>query len=250
MCRMFGYVGESREDLLTLVAALRASAKRDTIGERAIAKLNCHPDGWGYVISSDAGISYFRSDRPMYEEEPAVPEIRGRAYAIFHARKGLDGTPVKRRFTHPFLSQSEQGFVFLAHNGSVDKARLAAELGFTGEAVDSELALRFILQKRSLEEGTRQLEGYTELNGGLDLLVLQVDKNGEETRLLAKQYYRKEPGKPDLTRFYQLYHQHLPGGEAVFSSTLNDYGLSGTPVAGKELMPISALAPLPTVAQI
>jgi predicted glutamine amidotransferase len=248
MCRMFAYVGDSTEDLLTLVKALRASSRRDTIGEKAIPKLNCHPDGWGYVISSEAGLFYFRSDRPMYEEEQVIPQIKGRAYAIFHARKGLDGTPVKRKFSHPFLAQNEESFVFLAHNGSVDKARLVRELGFSGEAVDSELALRFILQKSSLEEGTKELEDYTEKNGGLDLLILQVDKNGEETRLLAKQYYRKEPGRPDLTEFYAMYHQYLPGGEAIFSSTLNDYGLSGAPVQGKDLMPVSALGPIRTVA--
>lgn len=248
MCRMFAYVGDSREDLLSLVTALRSSAQRDTVGEKAMPKLTCHPDGWGYVISSAAGISYYRSDKPMYEEEPIVPPIRGKVYAIFHARKGLDGTAVKRKFSHPFLAQDDASMVFLAHNGSVDKARLAKELGFTGEAVDSELALKFILQKGSLEEGTKILEGYTEANAGLDLLILQVDKNGEGTRLLAKQYYRRDPLKPDLTRFFALYRQALPGGEAVFSSTLNEYGLSGKPVVGTDLTQVSALGPIEAMA--
>ena len=245
---MFAYVGESREDLEMLVGSLRASARNDTVAARVPFKLSCHPDGWGYVVSSEAGLAYYRSDRPIYEGQPVVPETDGRIHAIFHARKALDGTPVQKRFSHPFMEQTQSDLVFLAHNGSVDKGRLERELGFSGSAVDSELALRFALKTRSLEEGTKELEGYTEMNGGLNLLILRVDKNGVDTELFVKQFYRREVGKPDMTDFYQLYYQDLPGGRAVFSSTLRDYGLSGVPVCGSDLAPLSDLDLIETVA--
>ncbi len=247
-CRMFAYVGEKREDLEMLVGSLRASARNDTVAARVPLKLSCHPDGWGYVMSSEAGLAYYRSDKPMYEDEPTLPETKGRVHAIFHARKALDGTPVQKRFSHPFMEQTQGDLVFLAHNGSVDKERLERELGFSGSAVDSELALRFALRSRSIEEGTKELEDYTELNGGLNLLILRVDKNGVGTELFVKQFYRREAGKQDMSDFYRLYYQDLAGGRAVFSSTLNDYGLTGRPVWGSDLTPLSAVDMMKTVA--
>ena len=74
---MFAYVGDSREDLEMLVGSLRASARNDTVAARVPMRLSCHPDGWGYVVSSDAGLAYFRSDRPIYQDEVIVPETKG-----------------------------------------------------------------------------------------------------------------------------------------------------------------------------
>lgn len=236
---MFAYVGTSREDLERLVDGLRRAAERDTTAEKVPMKDNVHPDGWGFALYSSRGLAYYRSNRPIFKEDVTLPPTDGKVYAIFHARKASKGSPVKTRFSHPFLGQTENSFVFLAHNGSLDKERLARTLGSTGDAVDSDLALKYALQK-GLVAAANDLEDYTKMNSALNLLVLEIGKDGG-AEVFVKQFYRKEDGKLDKTRYYEVCHEDLPGGRAVFSSTLNDYGFSGKPLLQAGLISISAL---------
>ena len=81
---------------------------------------------------------------------------------------------------------------------------------------------------------------YTEKNSALNLLVLEIGKDSG-AELFVKQFYFREKGKPDKTKYYEICYETLPGGKAVFSSTLNDYGFSGKPIVYNELVSISTL---------
>jgi len=236
---MFAYAGNSREDLERLASALRRAAERDTTAERVPMKDIVHPDGWGFALYSNRGLAYYRSDQPIFKEDVIIPPTDGKVYAIFHARKASKGSPVRTRYSHPFLGDTQSSIIFLAHNGSLDTKSLAGTLGFTGDSIDSELALRYVMQN-GLTAASNDLEGYTKMNSALNLLILEIGKDGG-AEVLVKQFYRKESGKPDKTRYYEICYEDLPGGRAVFSSTLNDYGLSGEPMRQSGLVPISAL---------
>ncbi len=236
---MFAYAGDSRKDLQLLVSALRKAAEKDTTAERVPLKEIVHPDGWGFALYSNRGMAYYRSDQPIFKENVILPPTDGKVYAIFHARKASKGNPVKTRFSHPFFGTTENSFIFLAHNGSLDKERLARTLGLTGDAIDSELALKYAMQK-GLAATSNDLEDYTKMNSALNLLVLEIRKDGGE-EVFLKQFYRKEGGKLDKTRYYEICHENLRGGRAVFSSTLNDYGFSGKPIGRTGLLPLSSL---------
>jgi len=237
MCRMFGYVGDSRKDLERLVEALCMSAKKDTVAA-SLGMDTVHADGWGYALYSDSGLSVRKSRRPVFEDDVDLPPTDGRIYAIFHARMATDKKMVESRFSHPYCGDDESSFVFLAHNGSVDKGRLQQKVGFSGRATDSELAMKYLL-RFGLGRAS-ELERYTTPNSALNLMVLSVGRNGG-ARVLVKHFYNKVDGRKDKSRYYAIYHERLSGGKAAFSSTFNDYGFSGTELKRPGLLSVSGL---------
>jgi glutamine amidotransferase len=241
MCRMLAYAGDSREDLMRLVSALRQAAKKDTVAERVPLKDIVHDDGWGFAVYSRRGLTYHRSDQPIFREDVVLPPTDGKMFAIFHAKQATPGNPVGERFSHPFLAENSNGLVLLAHNGSLYKDRLAATLHFAGDLsriTDSELVLQYAVQ-RGLTAASTDLEDCTKTNSALNLLFLEIGDN-HQADISVKHFYRKE-GRPDKTKYYELCHEDLTGGTAVFSSTLNDYGFSGKPMGQDGLVPLSAL---------
>lgn len=241
MCRMFAYAGDSRGDLKRLVNALSEAAKRDTVAEKVPLKDTVHADGWGFAVYSKRGLTYHRSSRPIFGEDVALPPTDGEIFAVFHARQVTPGNPVGERFSHPFLAETHDGLVLLAHNGSLYKDRLAERLHFAGDLsriTDSELVLKYAVQ-RGLTAASTDLEDCTESNSALNLLVLEIGDN-RQAEIFVKHFYHKE-GRLDKTRYYELCYEDLTGGRAVFSSTLDDYGLSGKPMGENGLVPLSAL---------
>lgn len=241
MCRMFAYAGGSREDLARLVSALSGAAKKDTVAEKVPLKDAFHDDGWGFAVYSKRGLTYHRSGRPIFREDMALPPTDGEIFAIYHARHATPGNPIGVRFSHPFLAETNNGLILLAHNGALYKDKLAERLHFAGDLsriTDSELALKYAVQ-RGLTAASTDLEDCTETNSALNLLVLEIGDN-RQAEIFVKHFYRKQ-GRLDKTRYYELCYEDLSGGRAVFSSTLNDYGLSGKPMREDGLVPLSAL---------
>ena len=238
---MFAYAGDSREDLTRLVNALSEAAKRDTVAEKVPLKNIVHDDGWGFAVYSKRGLTYHRSGRPIFKDGLALPPTDGEIFAVFHAKQATPGNPVGERFSHPFLAETDNGLILLAHNGSLYKDRLAERLDYAGDLsriTDSELILQYAVQ-RGLTAASTDLEDCTETNSAMNLLVLEIGDNGQ-AGISVKHFYRKE-GRLDKTRYYELCYENLTGGMAVFSSTLNDYGISGKPMRRDGLVPLSAL---------
>lgn len=241
MCRMFAYIGDSREDLALLVNALSKAARRDTIAEEVPLRYIVHDDGWGFAVYSKRGLVYYRSGGPIFRDDLTLPPTIGKIFAVFHAKQATPGNPVGLRFSHPFIAETDSGLVLLAHNGSMYKDRLAERLHFAGDlsrVTDSELVLKYAVQ-RGLAAASAGLEDCTKTNSALNLLVLEIGDNGQAD-IFVKHFYRKE-GRLDKTRYYDLCYEDLTGGRAVFSSTLNDYGLSGMSMEQDGLVPLSAL---------
>lgn len=230
---MFAYAGDSRDDLMRLVSALRMAAWSDQMSLSTAGKQ--HRDGWGFVLYSEEGLelAYHRSPSPIFQDGEcdgsAVPLFDGKVFAVFHARRASTGGPRgSPEFSHPFRGRSEDGaLIFLAHNGALKRKSLPSGLAAPGETrptSDSELGLRYIIQRLhsdpDLERATRSLEGFTKSRSALNLLILRVPRVGLP-ELFVKNFYRQDPlDRTDRTGYYQMRHQKLPSGVAVFSSSL------------------------------
>lgn len=235
MCRIVGYVGNSREDLEKLVDGLRWAAKNDTTS----GKLVVHGDGWGYAIHSDLGRFSYKTPSAIFEDKIALHKTRGKTYAIFHARKASPGYKAEKKSSHPFFGETKDSFVYFAHNGSLDEEALRRLTGFNGHAIDSELAFTYMLQT-DVSSAAAELEKYVKPNSALNLLVLEIKKDGG-AEVHVKNYYRRDGTKRDLTRYYEVYKRDMNGGKAVFSSTFNDNHFSGKNLGKEGLIPFSEL---------
>lgn len=232
MCRLVGYIGDSRQDLEKLAEGLKKSAENDTIGNVV------HGDGWGYAIHSELGISFYKTKEPIFKDSKPLPPTSGRIHAIIHARRASPDMAVKERFSHPFLAETQDSYVFLAHNGALNEKELRGVLNFEGEACDSELGLRYLV-RNGFTTAVAELEKYVKENSALNLLVLQIGKDGG-TEVFVNHYYRKAEKGRDKTDYYRLLRQTMSGGTAVFSSTFNKYSFSGEDLDREGLTALSS----------
>ncbi|MGD0319380.1 MAG: class II glutamine amidotransferase [Nitrososphaerales archaeon] len=235
MCRIAGYVGDSREDLEKLVDGLRWASRNDTTS----GKLVVHGDGWGYAVYSDLGRFSYRTQKAIFEDKMDLHETRGKIYAILHARKASPGYKAEEKSSHPFFGETKDSFVYFAHNGSLDDEVLRRLTGLDGDAIDSELAFRYMLQI-GIFPAASELEKYVKPNSALNLLVLEMRKGGG-AEVYVKNYYAKDGTDRDMTKYYQILRQDMDGGKAAFSSTFNDSHFKGKSLGRDGLIPLSQL---------
>jgi len=218
MCRMFAYIGGSKEQLLELYEKLKLSAKCDT-------RRDCiqHGDGWGYVILDveDNSLHFYKSGRAIYEEELVLPSFK-RVFSIFHARKSsskLKGS----LYSHPFSAPTPYSFIFLAHNGEVDHVKVIKEFNINRDpklTVDSEVILD-VIKELGVKKALEVLKDFTK--SALDVFILEVERSGLKPKLYALSYYTKS----EMKGVYHLYLRKDNSSLAIFSSTLLDYGMEG-----------------------
>ena len=227
MCRMFGYTGNSMDDVRKLYYSLREASRNDIIGAKY--GYSNHSDGYGIVIYGMDNLFYFRSRKPVYSEEIQLPEFTGKINAVFHVLNAHDKELVTPVFEHPFMESNGESVIFLAHNGVVDKDSIMGKLGIHGIYNDTEAALAYINEKGM--ESVDDLEKYTV--SSLNLIILFIEKSSRKGTIYYKNFYRGT-GRED---YLKMCTASMPGGIAVISSTLMEYGISGAvPVNGTGLM--------------
>ena len=215
MCRMFGYVGYSNEELDELYSALIEASRKDKIGEKY--GYSSHDDGFGIVVYTEDNLFHFRSTKPIYKEKLNLPEFNGKIYAIFHALNAHDKDLLSPIFEHPFMVSNGNQVMYMAHNGVVDKQQLMENLGIKGVYNDTEAALEY-LNKNGLNS-ISDLEDYTK--SSLNVIILNLDKKSRSGTIYFKNFYHDE-SKSD---YLDMYTAVLPHGKAVVSSTLTLYGI-------------------------
>lgn len=218
MCRFFGYVGDSGEELSSAYRALKKAAEYD-INLKNLSGRTDHPDGWGYVILSDSGIHHYRSGMPIYKDEFTMPKTSGRIYAIMHARRASSRSHLGVQFAHPFAATSGRSISFLAQNGNVRH-------GIRGRSGIEELFFDHIM-RYGLSESVPYLEGITK--SALNLIMLDYDRRSRRASLRYLNYYvDRDNGK--RSGYYDMYSSRTKRGRAVFSSTLLGHWRSGKKV--------------------
>ena len=210
MCRMFGYIGYSSDELNLLYTALVESSRNDVIGKKY---------GYGMVVYTNNNLLHFRSSRPIYEEAFKLPELKGKIFGVFHTMNAHDKSLISPIFEHPFTASNGNEVFYMAHNGVVNKQSIMEYLGINGTYNDTEAALQYIAEKGL--SSVDDLEKYTE--SSLNLIILHLDKDKEKPEIYFKNFYR-DKSKGD---YLDMYRVNMPHGMAIVSSTLTRYGIDG-----------------------
>ncbi len=105
VCRMIGFSFEKEQNVDVFFKHLQLMAQS--------GKGAPHNHGWGVYALKDGEVIYYRSPKPVYEED--LPSFSAQA-GIFHARKASDHLPVTFLQLHPFIDNQGKAF---CHNGTI-----------------------------------------------------------------------------------------------------------------------------------
>lgn len=234
-CRMFGYAGNSQQDLRALYSSLKDACGNDPMLQAVAAGCSRHCHGWGYVIHAANGLFHYRSARPIYDDNVVLPKLEGEIRAIFHGRYASNEDLAGHIFSHPFVAYTNDEVIFLAHNGGVS---VPPEKEQT-RTVDSEWVLEEFA--RNGEAALPKLKENTK--SALNLLILKVSRAaGTPASLQYFHFFKpKEPGKVD---YYTMYLGSMSEGRALVSSTLTMEGAKVDGLKNIEPAKFDSLAPL------
>jgi predicted glutamine amidotransferase len=200
VCRL--YISKGPIDLSH---ALKLAARHDPYMP---SEKKQHGDGWGFAAASRAGFMHYKSGIPAWEDPTAVPL---REVVLAHARAASPGEPLGPAHAHPYMVYTPDGrILFVAHNGSVDKKAMAAEVGVDPSLYTDSyvlalfLARRWEAPQRAFEDSLRYVKT------ALNVAVLELPS------LTAHVYtYYRGPRE-----YYALYLIEEGEAKAVASSTL------------------------------
>ncbi|CUX76993.1 class II glutamine amidotransferase [Thermococcus chitonophagus] len=215
-----------------LVEALIKASENDPY-KAARGRGNQHRDGWGYVLITKEKIEYYRSPKPIFEDEKAtqlMDKLRGFGVLLLHSRAASQGG-VNLFNTQPFAYGSPHGYqLFFMHNGDLIKDLLLEGLRLPKErfekASDSYLAGMYVslflkdTDDNSIVERMALLKGVvrTSLNtGGIILEPENIKLFG--TAYMREEFLEKEAEK-NYMRLLSFYSADL---FAMMSSTLELY---------------------------
>jgi hypothetical protein len=208
---MFGYCGSQESDVHDLYAALKCACAEDPTLTAVAPNCSAHCHGWGYVIHADNGLFHYRTARSIYEDDSALPKLKGRIRAIFHGRYASKPDLAGPIFSHPFAASDDSQTVFFAHNGGIEVD------GLPERKVDSEWALDQVMARGGLERALPTLKEHT--RSALNLLVLTIGR-GKEASLRLEYFHYFKPKEPGKVKYYTMFEGAMPGGRALVSSTL------------------------------
>lgn len=203
MCRF--YISKGPIDLSK---ALKLAAKYDPYKPPSGGQ---HGDGWGFVAASPHGYILYKSGRPAWEDPTPVPM---REAVLAHARAASPGEPTGPQHAHPYAVETQDGrVIFVAHNGSVDKAAMGHGLGLDPSAYTDSYVLAKFLAKRWHDPQRAFEEALPYVKTALNVAVLEFPT----LDAYVYTYYRGD------RRYYALYMVKTAGAAAVVSSTLTRY---------------------------
>ncbi|ARM76720.1 class II glutamine amidotransferase [Acidianus manzaensis] len=214
MCRMFAYYGFSSQRVKELFECLKKSASNDVYYPKP------HEDGWGFILLTKDKLIHYRDVNPIFFVDDFPLNLKDEEMMIIvHARQASDKKLVSSFFSHPYLETNEKYIFYLAHNGSVDKEKIAKELNIESNyLVDSELLLKYLVQRENYDK----IKEYTK--SSLNIILLKIKRENREAELSFMNYYNEEYIKTKNVneKYYVMFYSNK-NGNAVFSSTLAHY---------------------------
>jgi len=226
LCRMLAIKRSGSEGVSSLLEALAKAAHHDVFDN-----MSSHADGWGLYAIGDQGALHYRSVTSMWEDltyalvAKAADSFKA---MIAHARMASRGEPKgSPLFSQPFLVQVNERSVVLAHNGSVNKVRLAEWLGFRadlGYVTDSEL-LALAASKVDFSIAAELVERLREIvmkanaaKGALNLLAMVVDPRSASASLACLEEHPRVNEE-----YYAMFFFSRGSFKAFMSSTVAYY---------------------------
>jgi predicted glutamine amidotransferase len=226
LCRMFGVVG-SPNFASFLQGALISAANRDDFRNDK----GKHDTGWGAVWYSETDQKYYRSRKPIFDDESAPnfflsQDVNGSLVGLSHARLAAPDEPKRTALdSHPFSTHiGDDELIYVTHNGWIDKNKIAAKALVQNPSIlnDTEV-FTFLLERIEGDSVQERLEAAIEevrrkgaMKGALNLIVLSVARDGEKTIYFHCDF-------PDKSKelYYSLY-KVLESNQssAVMSSTV------------------------------
>jgi len=242
MCRIVvahGRLGVLERYYEELVRGLVGASYYDPHQVRAFGERDySHSDGWGRlrvaIGSGKVAIDYYRSLSPIYVDRPTLNiQSSIREYSnplvveLLHSRASSAGMPVNIFSVQPFEFQTRTGSrLFLIHNGSVNKDRLASELGgVEGEVLsrysDSYIMGLWLAKKLGDtidEDSVKKLKDYVKTALNIALLLVGPAR----VEVVAGSYYREELPL-EKKDYYKVYVAELGELLVLASSTIVDF---------------------------
>jgi len=216
---MFSLYGDYSDDVGDLLNSLKEVSRSDPLRNDEDGNPISHNDGWGYVELSSKFIDYKRYKFPIFKTK--LPEILGPGYLMVHARKAATREPLGILNSHPHHKSTTEYDLYLCHNGSYDKKKIAALLGEEkiSSQTDSEFFLSYIASRNgSIEEKIRNaIDATVErklLKTTNNMMLLSVDKETEKVDL----YYYSDSRTP--SEYTTLYYAEAKKWRGVFSSSI------------------------------
>ena len=176
---MFLYLGKN-ENVSKYFESLKLSAGKDVFSNN-----KKHGDGYGFVILNKNSESFMRKSNPIYDENSFMDYLKGRMAILAHARLASE-TEQKRGWIddHPFRIFKENETFYIAHNGFVDKKKIAEKFGINTKNLTDTETFAYAIQSmkgnviQNIEELIEILHE-RELLDTLNLLCLGYDYDGK-----------------------------------------------------------------------
>lgn len=264
MCRVALYIfrGPRPAGLRAVSLSFSLASQHDVVMERYRRGRRSHNHGWGLLYVErrfeEFSLCHHRSSLPLRSTELArvlrglVGEGLDWGLLVLHSRL-TGGEPINVLNSHPFHAALEGGgHLWLAHNGSVDKAALANELGLAQlqeRYADSYFLTHWVA--RGMDEPTpeallRSLRKIVERGLVKTALNIAAVVLGEQGSVGAVALNYVAPGASHLGDYYRLHElSPAPGATLVASSTVAYYmrkltGAEGRPLANGEAVVVKA----------
>lgn len=219
LCRMFTMFGDFGSDVQRIFDSLVEVCESDPLFPVERKKKPSHDDGWGYVTLDDDSIDFRRYRSPIFRSRR--PDFPDHGIVVVHARKAASGEPVGMLDSHPHHRSNTEYDVYLVHNGSYNKDRIAEALneGNLNNQPDSEFFLEYLLkQEGNIEEKIRKTlddaDKYDFVKTTNNIFILAVDKATRKGRVF---YYSFSKNKNEYVTMYRVEKDSWKG---VVSSSL------------------------------
>ena len=234
-CRLLGVCADG-DAVGGLLAALREASRRDFVAEK-LWGFTSHEDGWGYAAACLSGGSwslfFHKVRRPIWDSDMHLPRLRGKVWAVFHARKASPGMPKNSFAAHPYpVSLADGCLAFVAQNGGISRKGGCRLLGksppLAGPMTDSFIYSLLLAKFYAEADGPphhrllsalvslhKRLAGDELIPFAANTMVLLFSPGDSAALAVVRAQYASE-----YDDYYDIYKVDVGGGLAYASSTV------------------------------
>jgi glutamine amidotransferase len=220
MCRIVLYASsEGRSKIMQVFRCFKLASTYDFVLDTFRRGRRSHNHGWGYAylykFRNDIGYMVYKSSLPISfnEIKLAVPRYFEWILMVMHSRLTHE-EPIDIVNTHPHsFSKAGKVSIWFVHNGSVDKERLAKDIGLEGMVKnysDSYILTQWLgeniksLSSKELIDLITKVIDLGVVKSALNIAAILMDEVEKKVLGIAMNYVVKE-----YTNLYDYYALHI-----------------------------------------